>query len=71
MLMAPAGIPEPIAALLEREARQAMQAPDVRAKIAAQSGEVIASTGAEARERIKEELVLWKGVVKAVNMHAE
>ncbi len=71
MLLAPAGIPEPIAALLEREARQALQAPDVREKITAQNTEVIGSTGVEADARIKEESELWKGVVKAAGMHAE
>jgi tripartite-type tricarboxylate transporter receptor subunit TctC len=71
MLLAPAGIPEPIAALLEREARQALLAPDVREKLAAQSAVVVGSTGAEARERIKETSALWKDVVKAANMHAE
>jgi tripartite-type tricarboxylate transporter receptor subunit TctC len=71
VLMAPAALSDPIAAVLEREARQALQAPDVREKIAAQNGQVIGSTGAEARERIAEESALWKGVVKAADMHAE
>jgi tripartite-type tricarboxylate transporter receptor subunit TctC len=71
ILMAPAGLPDPIAAELERVARQAIQAPDVQAKIAAENGRVIGSTGAEARERIAQQSELWKGIVKAADMHAE
>lgn len=70
VLLAPAGIAEPVAELLQRQVRQALQAPDVRQKIVARNIEVVGSTAAEAQQRIQQDSALWKGVVKATGMHA-
>jgi tripartite-type tricarboxylate transporter receptor subunit TctC len=53
VMLAPAGVPEPIAALLEREVRQALQSPDLREKFRSQATEIAATTGAEAKARLK------------------
>ena len=65
VLLAPAGIPEPIAELLEREVRAALKAPDIEEKLRAQDIGNVGSTGAEAKARIKADSELWSGVVKA------
>jgi tripartite-type tricarboxylate transporter receptor subunit TctC len=71
VLLAPAGISEPIAELLEREVRAALQAPDIREKFRAQDIGSVGSTGAEAKARIKADSELWRGVVKAANMQVD
>src|SRR5262245_29702565 len=71
VLLAPAGIPEPIAELLEREVRAALKAPDVQEKLRAQDLGSVGSTGAEAKARIKADSELWGSVVKAANMQVE
>ena len=71
VLLAPAGIPEPVADLLEREVRAALKAPDIAEKIRAQDMGNVGSTGAEAKARIKADSELWSGVVKAANMQVE
>ena len=71
LLLAPAGTPDATAALLEREVRQALQAPDMKQRFAPQDIEFIASTGADAAALIKSEFDLWAGVAKAANMRAE
>jgi tripartite-type tricarboxylate transporter receptor subunit TctC len=71
VLLAPAGIPEPIAELLEREVRAALKAPDIQEKLRAQDLGNVGSTGAEAKARIKADSELWGSVVKAANMQVE
>jgi tripartite-type tricarboxylate transporter receptor subunit TctC len=68
VLMGPAGLPDPIAAVLEREARQALKDPQLEARMRQIDLVPAGTTGAEARERIKADLELWKGVVKAAGM---
>jgi tripartite-type tricarboxylate transporter receptor subunit TctC len=71
VLLAPAGIPEPIAELLEREIRAALKAPDIQERFRAQDIGNVGSTAAEAKARIKADTELWSGVVKAANMQVE
>ncbi len=71
VMMAPAGIPEPIAALLEREVRLALNSPDLQDKFRASDHRTIASTGADARAQIKSDRELWAKVVKAANMRID
>jgi tripartite-type tricarboxylate transporter receptor subunit TctC len=71
LMSAPAGIPDPIAALLERELQQAVQSPDLQEKFRANDTEPAGTTGADATARIKADRELWARVVKATGMTVE
>jgi tripartite-type tricarboxylate transporter receptor subunit TctC len=71
LLAAPAGVPDDIAELIEREARAALQSPDIKAKLRAIDIEVQATTSAEAREIIKAEAETMARVVKATGMRID
>jgi tripartite-type tricarboxylate transporter receptor subunit TctC len=71
VMLAPAGVPEPIAQLLEREVRAAIKSPDLAEKFRMQDLGVVGTTGVEAAARIKADTALWAGIVQATNMKAE
>ena len=71
VMSGPAGIPEPIAALLERELQQAVQSPDLQERFRSNDTEPAGTTGAEATARIKADRELWARVVKATGMTVE
>ncbi len=68
MLLAPAGIPEPVATLLERAVREALKSPDLQERFRPQGLEIVASTGAEAKARIEADTKLWAKVIKDTGM---
>jgi len=68
VILAPAGVPESIRSLLEREVRQALRSPDVQEKLRAQAKEPIGSTGAEAEVRLKADSARWAEVIKAADI---
>jgi tripartite-type tricarboxylate transporter receptor subunit TctC len=59
VLAAPAGIPEPIAALLEREVLQSLADPELREKFRVQDIVIAPATSVEVRARIESDLQLW------------
>ena len=71
ILLAPAATPDSIVQILEREVRQAVQAPELKDKFAAQDLAIVASTALQAKDAIKADTELWAGVVKASNMQAQ
>ncbi len=71
LILAPAGIPEQIATLLEREVRQAVQLPEFQQQFRARDVQSVASTGAEAKAWIQKETKRWAKVVKAANMQVD
>ena len=71
VLAAPAGLPDPIAALLEREVQTALKAPDLDARWRKIDMVPVGTPGAAASARIKADLELWAGVVKAANMQVQ
>ena len=71
VLLAPAGTPEPILDLLEREVRQAVKAPDLQEKFRAQDLLPIASSAVDAKARLKADTERWAQVIKDANMKAE
>jgi tripartite-type tricarboxylate transporter receptor subunit TctC len=71
VMAAPAGVPDPIAALIEREVRAALQAPDLKAKLSAIDIQVLATSSAEARAIIKAEAETMTRVVKATGMRID
>jgi tripartite-type tricarboxylate transporter receptor subunit TctC len=71
MLLAPASIPEPIRAVLEREVQAAMQSPHLRERLRVQDLEPIGSTGAETKDLIKATGERWRSVIKSANIRAD
>lgn len=71
VLAGPAGIPEPIAALLEREVQQALTSPALQEKLRAQDILIGWIASAEAKARIKSDFEKWAKVVKATGMQVD
>jgi tripartite-type tricarboxylate transporter receptor subunit TctC len=63
-LLMPAGTPAPVVAKMNEAVNQALKAPDVRAKIASEGGDVIGGTPADFAKLIKSELASWSVLVK-------
>ena len=70
-LYAPAGTPNDIVALLNRETNVVLQQADVRAKLAAQGIDVAGSTPEALRAELLEELAKWSKVIKNANIKTE
>jgi tripartite-type tricarboxylate transporter receptor subunit TctC len=71
ILLAPAGLPKDIAALLEREARAGATAPDLQDKFHKLDLRTIGSTAAEAEADIAADAKLWAGVIEAAHMRIQ
>ena len=71
LVLAPSRIPEPIAALLEREIRRAVKLPEFEARYRARDVVGVGNSGAETRAWISQETKRWTKVVKAANMHVD
>ena len=70
-LMAPAGTPPEIVTRLNAEAAKALQAPDVREKLAGLGFEIQSSTPQEFTALLKSETEKWAKVIKASGARAE
>jgi tripartite-type tricarboxylate transporter receptor subunit TctC len=68
---APAGLPEAVAGLLEREVLQALASPELLEKLRAQDIVIMPTPSAEARARIKSDFEKWAKVVKATGMQID
>src|SRR5262249_50404497 len=71
MLLAPAGVPDAIADLIEREVRAVLKSPDLAEKFRPQDIEIVASDSAAARAFLREETALWARIAKDANLRAE
>jgi tripartite-type tricarboxylate transporter receptor subunit TctC len=71
VLLAPAATPEPVAALIEREARSALQSPDLVERFRPVNMDVVALSGAETKARLEADTRLWAKVVEATGMRAD
>ena len=71
VLAAPAGVPDSIAEVIEREARAALRMPDVKEKLRAIDIEVQATTSAEAKAILKAEAETMARLVKATGMRID
>ena len=71
LLAAPAGVPDGIAEVIEREARAALQSPDIKDKLRTVDIQVLATTSAEARTIVKAEAETMARVVKATGMRID
>ena len=68
VLLSPAGLPEPIAALLEREVPATLKFPDVIERLRAMDVIPSGIIGPEVRARLKADRAEWAKVVAAANM---
>src|SRR5215208_993737 len=71
VLLAPAGVPDSVRTILEREVQQALRSSDFREKLRVQGLTPIGSTGAEARGRLRAIAERWSEVVKAADIKVE
>ena len=71
VLLAPAGVPDAIADLLEREVQLALKHADVQERLRAQDLEAVGSSGAEARARLQADTELWARIVKLAKMQVD
>ena len=70
-LLAPAGTPRDIVRRLNAETIKAVQAPDVKAKLATDGSEVLVSTPEAFEKRIVAEIAKWSKVIKAAGIREE
>ena len=71
VLAAPAGIPGPVAALLEREVLRVLASPELQQKYRAQDILITPTPGAETTARIKTDFEKWAKVVRAAGMQVD
>jgi tripartite-type tricarboxylate transporter receptor subunit TctC len=71
VMLAPAGIPESIAALLEREVQAALRHPDVIERFRAMDTSPVGIVGPEVRARLQADRAEWAKVVAAANMRLD
>jgi tripartite-type tricarboxylate transporter receptor subunit TctC len=71
VLLAPAGLPDAIADLLEREVRAILKSPDLEEKFKPQDVQVVASSAAEARAFLREDTALWARIAKEANLRVD
>jgi tripartite-type tricarboxylate transporter receptor subunit TctC len=70
-ILAPAGTPKDIVALLHREVAKILGLPDIRERLAALGYDIVASTPEEYARRIEVEIELWAKVIRAANIKAQ
>jgi tripartite-type tricarboxylate transporter receptor subunit TctC len=71
VLTAPAGLPEPIAALLEREVPATLKFPDMIERLRAMDVTPSGIIGPEVRARLKADRAEWAKIVAAANMRLQ
>jgi tripartite-type tricarboxylate transporter receptor subunit TctC len=70
-IVAPAGVPRPVVERLNAALRVALDAPDVRQRLAADGAEVLASTPAAYAADIAAEETKWSEIVRKAGVRAE
>ena len=70
-LFAPAGTPQEIVALLNREVNAVLEMPDLRAKLTAQGVEIAGGTPESVRTEFAEELAKWGQVIADAKLKPE
>lgn len=71
VMLGPALVPDGIAALLEGKVREALNAPDLQAKLRAQDISPVGSSAIEAATLLANETRLWAGVVERAHMQLD
>jgi len=70
-LVAPAGTPKPVTARLQASLHQALNAPEMKERLAAQGIDGIASTPEQLTKHLRSELDKWTAVVKAAGLKVD
>ncbi len=70
-MVAPAGTPKPVTAWLQASLHKALNAPEMKERLAAQGIDVIASTPEQLTRHLREELDKWTAVVKAAGLKVD
>jgi tripartite-type tricarboxylate transporter receptor subunit TctC len=70
-MLAPAGLPDAIAAVLEREVRAAVTREDVVERFRNMDTVVAGISGPDVRARLKADRAAWAEVVAAANMRVD
>lgn len=70
-LLGPAGLPEPIRIALERELHNALQSPDVKARLRAYALEPFAAGSADTAVLLKSATERWRNVINTANIRLE
>jgi len=70
-MLAPAGLPEAIRAAIEREAHNALQSPEMQARLRAQAIEPLISSGAETAVLLKNAAERWRNVITRANIQID
>ena len=70
-VLAPAGTPKDIVALLHREIVKILAVPEMQARLATLGYDVVASTPEQFAVRVKTEIGMWAKVIRAANLKAE
>ena len=65
VVLAPAGTPEPVVARLSAALQKALDAPEVKARIATLGGEIQKGNPEAAQAFVNQQIALWARVVKA------
>lgn len=71
LMLAPAHVPDAIAAVLESKVREAVNAPDLQAKLRAQDLVPVGSSAKEAETALARETKLWADVVQKARMQID
>ena len=71
VLLGPAGLPDAIAGLLEREVRGVLRSPELHDKFASQDIAVVGSSAAEAVEFLRADTALWARIAKDANLRVD
>jgi tripartite-type tricarboxylate transporter receptor subunit TctC len=67
----PAGVPAPIAAKLNADIAAAVRAPELRARLTAEGGDVVGNSSEEFARFIRDDIATWAKVVKAAGVRVE
>jgi tripartite-type tricarboxylate transporter receptor subunit TctC len=70
-LLAPAGLAEPIRAVLEREVREALRSPELQARLRAAALEPVNATGAETAVLLKAAAERWHTVITTAKIELD
>jgi tripartite-type tricarboxylate transporter receptor subunit TctC len=71
ILLAPAGLPRPIAGMLEREVQAALRLPDMAERFRLMDTVPLGLIGPEVQERIKADREVWSKVLAAANLRLD
>jgi tripartite-type tricarboxylate transporter receptor subunit TctC len=67
-ILAPAGTPKEITALLNRAVINSLGEPDMRERLAALGYDVVGSTPEEFRDRVRGDIGMWAKIIRAANI---